>query len=52
MDPGEGGWCTDPYDRHEQRWFSEGRPTKLVQDKGVTSYDPHPTGPLTTFPKR
>lgn len=52
MDPREKGWCTDPYDRHEQRWLSEGKPTKLVQDKGVTSYDPPPDGPPNHLPQK
>jgi hypothetical protein len=51
MDPKEDGWCTDPYDRHEQRWFSDGKPTKLVQDKDVTSYDPPPSGPPNHLPQ-
>jgi hypothetical protein len=52
MDPREEGWYSDPYDRHEQRWFSEGRPTKLVQDNGVTSYDPPPDGPPNHLPQK
>ena len=52
MDQGEEGWCTDPYDRHEQRWFSEGNPTKPVQDKGVTSYDPPPDDPPNHLPQK
>ncbi len=52
MDQKEEGWYTDPYDRHEQRWFSAGKPKRLVKDDGVTSDDPQPTGPPTTFPKR
>ena len=38
----EEGWYTDPYDRHEARWFSDGTPTKLVRDRGVESYDKPP----------
>ena len=26
------GWATDPFGRHEQRWFSAGAPTALVRD--------------------
>jgi hypothetical protein len=48
----EEGWYSDPYDRHEQRWFSEGEPTKLVQDKGVTSYDPPPDRPPNHLPQK
>ena len=38
----EEGWYTDPYARHEARWFSDGTPTKLVRDQGVDSYDAPP----------
>jgi hypothetical protein len=38
----EEGWYTDPYVRHESRWTSEGKPTKLVRDAGVESYDEPP----------
>jgi hypothetical protein len=41
----EEGWYTDPYERHEARWFSEGRATKLVRDRGVETYDDPPEGP-------
>jgi hypothetical protein len=33
------GWCTDPFGRHEARWLSAGKPTKLVRDGDVESYD-------------
>jgi hypothetical protein len=33
------GWFLDPYEVHEDRYFSDGRPTKLVRDGGVESYD-------------
>jgi len=36
------GWYLDPYEVHEDRYFSGGRPTKLVRDDGVESYDPPP----------
>ena len=26
------GWYQDPYGVHEDRYFSEGQPTKLVRD--------------------
>lgn len=42
------GWCTDPYGRHEARWMSDSKPTKLVRDAGVESYDEPPDEP----PKR
>lgn len=44
------GWYLDPFARHEQRWFSGGRPTSLVQDDGTDTRDEPPTpiwdGPL------
>ena len=46
------GWFTDPYAVHEARWFSDGRPTKLVRDGQVESYDEPPQGPPTTVPER
>jgi hypothetical protein len=45
------GWCTDPYDRHEARWLSDGRPTKLVRDGSLTSYDDPPDGPWVKAPE-
>lgn len=39
------GWCTDPYRRHEERWFSAGEPTDLVRDGEVESRDPPPDLP-------
>jgi len=36
---GEEGWYTDPYGRHQARWFSDGKPTKLVRDGQVEAYD-------------
>jgi hypothetical protein len=40
------GWYRDPYAIHEDRWMSEGQPTKLVRDGGTESYDPPPDLPL------
>lgn len=40
------GWYRDPFAVHEDRWMSEGRPTKLVRDGGTESYDPPPDRPL------
>ncbi|WP_203711918.1 hypothetical protein [Asanoa siamensis] len=44
------GWYRDPFEAHEDRWFSAGRPTALVRDAGVDSTDPPPapewSGPL------
>ena len=36
------GWYTDPFGRHEARWFSDGSPTSLVRDAGATSTDRPP----------
>jgi hypothetical protein len=36
------GWFPDPYGRHEDRWFSDGKPTRLVRDRGSESYDEPP----------
>jgi hypothetical protein len=46
------GWYTDPYDRHEARWMSDGRPTKLVRDGDAESYDDPPEGPFAHDPER
>jgi hypothetical protein len=42
------GWYRDPYQVHEDRWFSSGQPTKLVRDGAVEAYDPAPAGPPRT----
>ena len=47
----EEGWYFDPYRRHEERWFSDGKPTALVRDKGLTSQDPPPEAPYVDEPK-
>lgn len=39
------GWYRDPYCVHEDRYFSDGQPTKLVRDGSAESYDPPPPGP-------
>lgn len=36
------GWYQDPFGVHEERWISEGTPTKLVRDGEVECYDPPP----------
>jgi hypothetical protein len=36
------GWYRDPYGSHDDRWFSGGRPTNLVRDHGIQSYDRPP----------
>jgi hypothetical protein len=40
------GWYRDPYAIHEDRWMSQGRPTKLVRDGGTEAYDAPPDLPL------
>ena len=40
------GWYRDPFAIHEDRWMSQGRPTKLVRDGATESYDPPPDLPL------
>ena len=54
------GWWRDPFGRHDDRWFSDGRPTRLVRDQGIESYDeppplipviaPPPTGVTLPYP--
>jgi hypothetical protein len=39
------GWYRDPYGLHEDRYLSDGQPTKLVRDGGAESYDPPPPRP-------
>jgi hypothetical protein len=46
------GWFTDPYAVHEARWLSDGRPTKLVRDGEVESYDEPPSGAPSVVPER
>jgi hypothetical protein len=36
------GWYRDPYGLHDDRWFSDGRPTSLVRDQGLESDDEPP----------
>ena len=45
------GWYTDPYDRHDARWMSDGVPTRLVRDGKVTSSDEPPGGPWVLKPE-
>ncbi len=37
------GWYRDPFGLHEKRYISAGRPTKLVRDGQVDSYDEPPS---------
>ena len=50
------GWYRDPYRIHGDRWFSDGRPTRLVRDRDVESYDDpppwEPAEPLVPVPPR
>lgn len=39
------GWYRDPYGVHDDRYFSDGHPTKLVRDGRVESYDLPPPRP-------
>ena len=38
----EEGWYRDPYGLHTDRWYSDGRATKLVRDGTAESYDDPP----------
>jgi len=40
------GWYRDPFGVHEDRYFSDGNPTKLVRDGTAEAYDEPPPGPL------
>ena len=39
------GWYRDPYELHEDRWFSAGRATSLVRDAGQEASDEPPDQP-------
>ena len=41
------GWYKDPFGLHEDRWMSDGHPTKLVRDGGAESYDAPPSEEFT-----
>jgi UDP:flavonoid glycosyltransferase YjiC (YdhE family) len=45
------GWYTDPWERHEARWFSDGKPTNLVRDAGVEGDSPPPDDPPSAVPE-
>jgi hypothetical protein len=38
------GWFSDPFGRHEHRYFSQGAPTALVRDGGQETQDAPPAG--------
>jgi len=40
------GWYLDPYGVHEQRWFSGGKPSRLVRDGPIETNDPPPDRPF------
>jgi len=46
------GWYTDPYERYEARWISQGNPTSLVRDGTVEGSDPVAEGPVKVAPVR
>jgi len=52
MDESPQGWYTDPYERHEARWMSEGKPTALVRDGDIEGNDPPPDEPFKVEPVR
>jgi hypothetical protein len=46
------GWFTDPFERHELRWMSQGTPTSLVRDRDIEASDPVASGPFKVNPVR
>ncbi|HEY5023956.1 MAG TPA: hypothetical protein VII76_03185, partial [Acidimicrobiales bacterium] len=48
MDATYEGWAPDPFEAHEVRYYVDGRPTKLVRDGSVESFDDLP--PRSTWP--
>jgi hypothetical protein len=46
------GWYTDPYERHEARWMSQGTPTALVKDGKTEGSDPVVDQPFKVAPVR
>jgi hypothetical protein len=52
MDESMEGWFTDPFERHEARWMSQGRPTQLVRDGHVEGDDPVTDEPFKVTPTR
>ena len=46
------GWFTDPYERHEARWMSQGTPTSLVKDGEIEGSDPVADEPFRVNPVR
>ena len=52
MDENLEGWFTDPFERHEARWLSDGTPTSLVRDGDVEGHDDPPDEPPSRVPER
>jgi hypothetical protein len=52
MDESLEGWYTDPYERHEARWMSQGVPSALVRDGRVEGQDPVADEPIQVTPVR
>jgi hypothetical protein len=46
------GWYTDPYQRHDARWMSQGSPTRLVRDGDTEGSDPMDDEPFKVTPVR
>jgi hypothetical protein len=46
------GWYSDPYQRHEARWMSQGTPTQLVRDGDIEGSDPVGGEPFAVTPTR
>jgi hypothetical protein len=46
------GWYTDPYERHEVRWLSQGTPTSFVRDGGTEGNNPVEDAPFKVTPVR
>ena len=46
------GWYTDPYDRHEARWMSQGTPTPLIRDGKIEGSNPVADEPFKVTPVR
>lgn len=40
------GWYVDPFEKHDERWFSDGNPTSLVRDDDSESLDEPPAGEI------
>jgi hypothetical protein len=43
------GWYLDPYGAHDERWYSDGKPTNLVRDQGTEAYDEPPRDRLSPY---